>query len=123
MAPLPITKQVALLRAAWRPRCPASAEGWIFPRVGHHGNSGCMDVRHFCRTIIKPIVKSAWKGLYSGRRGGITAIIDLNNGDVVMGQMQGRHKNATTTLAFYKKRPLAALKDGMKALEAAPQFS
>ena len=116
---MPIIRQVQLLLEAWRPLCPPSAEGWIFPRVGHHGNSGCMDVRHFCRTLIKPLVGDRWRGLYSGRRGGITAVIDMNGGNVIMGQMLGRHKNAGTTLAFYKMRSLGTLAAGMKLLESA----
>jgi len=45
-----------------------------------------------------------WKGLYAGRRGAITAIIEATNGNYAVGQAVARHKSMTTTLNVYKKQ-------------------
>ena len=119
-AALPLIRPVALLLEAWKPKCPESADGWIFPRVGHHGGD-VTDLRHFCRTVIRPILakkKVVWKGLYAGRRGAGTALVELT-GNLVAAQELLRHKSLTTTAQFYKKRTQTALTSGMKLLEAA----
>jgi hypothetical protein len=47
-----------------------------------------------------------------------TAIIAVTNGNAAIGQALLRHKNMTTTLAFYKKQiPAADLWAGMKLLD------
>ena len=110
--------------AAWAPKCPASAEGWIFPRVGHHGGS-VLKLQHFYRSVIRPILKEkkvAWKGLYAGRRGGATALVELT-GNLVAAQELLRHKSMMTTAQFYKKRTQTALASGMKLLEAASDMN
>jgi integrase len=119
-APLPLIKPVAMLLDAWRPKCPASEKGWIFPRVGHHGGA-VTDLRHFCRSVIRPVLdreKIAWKGLYAGRRGAGTVLVELT-GNLVAAQELLRHKSLTTTAQFYKKRTQTALASGMRLLEAA----
>jgi integrase len=120
MAPLPLIRPVAVLLSVWKPQCLASADSWLFPRVGHHGGA-VTDLRHFCRKVIRPILAEkevVWKGLYAGRRGAGTALVELT-GNLVAAQELLRHKSLTTTAQFYKKRTQTALASGMKLLEAA----
>jgi hypothetical protein len=55
---------------------------------------------------IKPVIdktrKGLWTGLYSGRRGMSTALIDLT-GDAVAAQGLLGHKDLMTTTRFYNK--------------------
>jgi integrase len=61
-----------------------------------------------------------WKTLYAGRRGAATAVIEVNNGNMAIGQALLRHKSQTTTALFYKKAITPqALRNGIKMLEAA----
>jgi integrase len=122
VAPLPVIRPVADLLAAWRTNCPKSGEGWIFP-ASWHGNrkTGVIDIREFCRAVIRPVLtekKITWKGLYAGRRGAGTMLVELT-GNLVAAQELLRHKSLTTTAMFYKKRTQSALTNGMKLLEAA----
>lgn len=120
MAPLPIIKPVALALKAWKPKCPKSEAGWIFPRFGKHGGD-VMDLRGFIISVVRPAVLAKglkWKGLYAGRRGAGTALVELT-GNLVAAQELLRHKSLTTTAQFYKKRTQTALSSGMKMLEAA----
>jgi hypothetical protein len=48
--------------------------------------------------------KVEWKGLYAGRRGAVTAIIEATNGNYAVAQAIARHKSMTTTLNVYKKQ-------------------
>lgn len=74
------------------------------------------------KSVIRPtLAKSGltWKGLYAGRRGAVTEIIN-RSGNVALGQGLARHKNMGTTLTFYKKQISApGLREGMKLLERA----
>jgi len=45
-----------------------------------------------------------WKGLYAGRRGAVTAIIEATGGNYAVAQAVARHKSMTTTLNVYKKQ-------------------
>jgi hypothetical protein len=45
-----------------------------------------------------------WKGLYAGRRGACTAIIEATNGSYAVAQAVLRHKTMDTTLRVYKKQ-------------------
>jgi hypothetical protein len=55
-------------------------EGWIFPRVGHHGDSGVTDLRRFCRSVSHPALRA--KGIVGE---GLTLVagtlIELTNGN------------------------------------------
>jgi integrase len=121
-ASLPVIKPVSDLLAARRATCAKTSEGWMFP-APHHGNrkTGVIDIREFCRAVIRPVLaqkKITWKGLYAGRRGAGTMLVELT-GNLVAAQELLRHKSLTTTAMFYKKRTQSALVSGMKLLEAA----
>ena len=45
-----------------------------------------------------------WKGLYAGRRGACTAIVEATNGNYAVAQAVLRHKTMDTTLRVYKKQ-------------------
>jgi hypothetical protein len=49
-------------------------------------------------------VNVKWKGLYAGRRGACTAIVEATNGNYVVAQAVLRHKTMDTTLRVYKKQ-------------------
>ncbi len=46
----------------------------------------------------------AWKGLYAGRRGACTAVIEATGGNYAVAQALLRHKTMDTTLRVYKKQ-------------------
>jgi hypothetical protein len=45
-----------------------------------------------------------WKGLYAGRRGACTAIIEATGGNYAVAQTVLRHKTMDTTLRVYKNQ-------------------
>jgi integrase len=119
-AALPVIKPVRLLLEAWRGQCPPSKNGWLFPAFGARAVA-VMDIRNFAANTMRPLVTAklggaAWKGLYAGRRGAGTVLVELT-GNLVAAQELLRHKSLTTTAAFYKKRTQTALSSGMKLLE------
>ena len=120
-ATLPLLPQVVVPLLLWKEQCVRSGLGtqtWLF----ENSRGKPADLKEVVRTFIKPTVTSAglvWKGLYAGRRGGATAIIGLTNGNVAAAQELLRHKNMSTTLAFYKKQTAGALASGLLALGAA----
>ena len=62
-----------------------------------------------------------WKGLYAGRRGACTAIIEATGGNYAVAQAVLRHKTMDTTLRVYKKQItpqglLAGMKQFQKSL-------
>jgi len=78
-----------------------------------------------CRNTPKAS-KVMWKGLYSGRRGAVTAIIEATNGNYAVAQAVARHKHMTTTLKVYKKQItkqglLAGMQQFQKSLNGAKQ--
>jgi hypothetical protein len=72
-----------------------------------------------CNAIPKKS-KVTWKGLYAGRRGACTAVIEATNGNYAVGQALLRHKSMKTTLDVYKKQITPdAFKTGMELFQAA----
>lgn len=117
VAALPIIQPIAGLLALWRPECPTTGEGWMFPNERNRPR----DFRDFTQKVMRPAVQAKgliWKGLYAGRRGAGTMLVELT-GNLVAAQELLRHKSLTTTAMFYKKRTQSALVSGMKLLEAA----
>ncbi len=114
LASLPLINRVRIPLELWRQKSP-DVSGWVFPT----GN-GTPDLHNLVGRVIKPTLKAkgiAWKGLYAGRRGAGTLIIE-RTGNAAVGQALLRHKNMATTLTFYKKQiSEGALREGMKLLE------
>ena len=79
------------------------------------------DMNEYARRVIKPLVPG-WKGLYSGRRGCATALVELT-GDVLAAQGMLRHKSMATLFEHYKRDTPAATVNGMKLLAKAAKKS
>ena len=90
MAPVPIIDQVRVPLELWRAKCEDTAtEAWIIT-----------DLPNMMNRVIKPHVMGEkecdrcektpktsgvrWKGLYAGRRGACTAIIEATNGKLTL---------------------------------------
>jgi integrase len=130
MANLPLVDpRVLIPLKLWRKKSNNPKEGWVFPST----SDTPVDLHNMIARVIVPHVSGAseckrckltpkkssarWKGLYAGRRGAATAVIEVNNGNLAVGQALLRHKSATTTATFYKKAITdGALRAGMKAL-------
>ena len=111
MAAVPIIDQVRVPLELWRGKCTdVKSEDWVI-----------VDLPNMLNRVIKPHVigknkcercektpKAAsgvtWKGLYAGRRGAVTAIIEATGGNYAVAQAIARHKSMTTTLNVYKKQ-------------------
>jgi integrase len=137
LAALPLIDRVIVPLKLWGSRSGNPSEGWLFPssgtltadRIGGPelmylaGGAAPMALNNIINRDIKPVLKAkkiTWKkgGLYCGRRGAGTAIIERSNGNIALGQALLRHKDAATTTRFYKKQISdLALKEGIKFLE------
>jgi integrase len=129
-APLPLIDQVRLPLELWRQKSAGAKDGWVFPSR----NNTPVDLHNLIARIIRPHVEGVercvecdriprnteieWKGLYSGRRGACTAVIEATGGNYAVAQALLRHKSMTTTLNVYKKAITPeAFRSGMKLLE------
>jgi integrase len=132
MAPVPIIDQVRVPLELWRENCgDASDVAWVIA-----------DLPNMLNRVILPHVKGEkecvrcgktpnpstveWKGMYAGRRGAITAIVEATNGNYAVAQAIARHKSMTTTLNVYKKQItrqglLAGMKQFQKSLNVDKQ--
>jgi integrase len=108
-ASVPIIDQVRVPLELWRKKCAATADGdWLIS-----------DIHNLVGRVIKPHVKGegecvrcekvpkasgvTWAGLYAGRRGAATMVIEASNGNIGLAQRLLRHKTADTTLRVYNK--------------------
>jgi integrase len=127
MASVPIIDHVRVPLQLWRAKCEhPRGENWVIA-----------DLPNMLNRVILPHVKGEkecvrcgktpkasnveWKGMYAGRRGAITAIIEATNGNYAVAQAVARHKSMTTTLNVYKKQItrqglLAGMKEFQKSL-------
>jgi integrase len=127
MAPVPIIDQVRVPLELWREKCIDTGDAaWMI-----------VDLPNLLNRVILPHVKGekecvrcgktpnasgvTWKGLYAGRRGACTAIIEATNGNFAVAQAVLRHKTMDTTLRVYKKQItpqglVAGMKQFQKAL-------
>jgi integrase len=110
MAPVPIIDQVRVPLELWRAKCGDTGDGvFVIP-----------DLPNMINRVIKPHVIGekecdrcektpkasgvTWKGLYAGRRGACTAVIEATGGNYAVAQALLRHKTMDTTLRVYKKQ-------------------
>jgi integrase len=121
IASIPLwTDAVRVPLELWRQKNGNPTEGWLFPTEAKTPAA----LNNFINRMIKPTLKKegiAWRrgGLYCGRRGAATEVIE-KTGNVALAQALLRHKNMGTTLTFYKKRISdRAFLTGMKSLQAA----
>src|SRR5579862_481039 len=126
MAAVPIIDHVRVRLELWRSKCEnPNGDNWVIA-----------DLPNMINRIIKPhvigekecdrcerIPKAStvrWKGLYAGRRGACTAVIEATNGNYAVAQALLRHKTMDTTLRVYKKQITPqGLLAGMKQYEKA----
>jgi integrase len=110
MAPVPIIDSVRVPLELWQKKCDNTApDAWVIP-----------DLPNMINRVIKPHVMGGrecdrcektpkasgvtWKGLYAGRRGACTAVIEATGGNYAVAQALLRHKTMDTTLRVYKKQ-------------------
>jgi integrase len=110
MAPVPIIDQVHVPLELWRKKCEnPHGDNWVI-----------VDLPNMTNRVIKPHVIGdkecdrcettpkasgvSWKGLYAGRRGACSAVIEATGGNYVVAQALLRHKTMDTTLRVYKKQ-------------------
>jgi integrase len=111
---LPLIPQVRIPLELWRTKCGNPTTGWVFASENPDRPT---DFHNVIARIIVPHVEGKtrcipcnttpeksgvkWKGLYAGRRGGITMAVELA-GPAIAQKMAG-HKSLTTTLNIYDK--------------------
>ena len=133
MAPVPIIDQVRVPLELWRAKCDnPHGENWVFadlpnmlnrvikPHVmGENSPAKTAQLRQCERCEKTPKTSGVkWAGLYAGRRGACTAVIEATNGNYAVAQALLRHKKMTTTLNVYKKQITPdAYKAGMKLFQ------
>ena len=111
MAAIPIIDRVRVPLALWRKKCSdTTSDAWVIA-----------DLPNMINRVIKPHVMGGrecvpcektpkgakgvtWKGLYAGRRGACTAVIEATGGNYAVAQALLRHKTMDTTLRVYKKQ-------------------
>jgi integrase len=111
---VPLISPVRELLVAWRLQ---STSEWVFP--SNRGDRP-LDISGFGKRVIAPLVKSKnikWNGLYAGRRGAATLLVQLT-GNAVASQYVLRHRNIATTQAFYVKPVQTAAVEGLRLLES-----
>jgi integrase len=116
--PLPLMVPIALPLQMWREQCGNPAEGWLF----ENKNGSPTDLRDWVRTKIRPALsanKLKWKGLYAGRRGAATMLLQLT-GNALASQQLLRHKlGSGVTARHYLKAVPQALLEGTRLVEVA----
>jgi len=115
VASIPLIEPVRSMLTAWKAIQPQVVNGWVFENnVGEP-----MDMSSFASRVIVPLLKAKkirWRGLYAGRRAAATLLVQLT-GNAVAAQYILRHKNLSTTTAFYVKPVRDEAVSGMNALE------
>jgi integrase len=116
--PLPLMIPIAMPLQIWREQCGNVTEGWLF----ENQNGNPSDLRDWIRTKIRPAVlhsKNKWRGLYAGRRGAATMLLQLT-GNALASQQMLRHKSGSgVTARHYLKALPEALLQGARLIEDA----
>jgi integrase len=124
MAAVPIIDQVRVPLELWRGKSQDVADAaWVIadlPNLTNRVIIPHVEGKAECWACEKTPKASGvtWKGLYAGRRGACTAVVEATNGNYAVAQALLRHKTMTTTLNVYKKAiTQGAFQAGMKQLE------
>lgn len=116
---IPLIDRVKVPLELWRRK--AGQSEWIFDS----GYGTPVDLHNLTLRVIKPAIEAAgltWKGLYAGRRGAVTLVIEATGGNYAVAQALAGHKSMKTTLDVYKKAITPdAFAAGMKQLEEATE--
>ena len=131
LAELPLVDDHILIPLTlWRQKSGNPKTGWVFPSQ----NNTPVDLHNLIARVIVPHINGSdecvpckqtpdpspvtWKGLYAGRRGACTLVIEKTS-KAELAQALLRHKSMSTTLNVYKKAISAeAFRSGMKQLAA-----
>jgi integrase len=134
MAELPLVDgHILIPLQLWRQKLDNPESGWVFPSQ----NDTPVDLHNLIARVIVPHVNGSdecirckaiptksdvnWKGLYAGRRGACTLVIERTS-KAELAQALLRHKSMSTTLNVYKKAITPEeFKNGLKALAASYQ--
>jgi uncharacterized membrane protein YfbV (UPF0208 family) len=114
VASVPLIEPLKSLLAVWQLQAKSD---WLFP--SNRGDRP-INISQFAQRVIAPVLKAkniAWHGLYAGRRGAATLLVQLT-GNAVASQYVLRHKNLSTTTAFYVKPVREEAVEGLRLLEA-----
>jgi integrase len=131
---IPMVARVKKPLAVWWAKAGRPKEGWVFPSGGVLTEDRCaeemkhlaggpapLDLHNALNRIVIPVLRKKrlpWGGLYNGRRGAITMVIESTNSNYAVAQALAGHKSMTTTLNVYKKAVTpAGLAAGMKQYE------
>ncbi len=118
--PLPLMIPVAMPLHIWKEQCDSPSSGWLFQTK----NGTPANLRDWVRTKIRPALRANglnWKGLYAGRRGAATMLLQLT-GNALASQQLLRHKPGSgVTARHYLKALPDALLAGTKLVEEAVQ--
>jgi len=116
--PLPLMVPIAMPLQLWREQRGNPSKGWVF----ENSNGNPTDLRDWVRTKIRPAVLNAglkWKGLYAGRRGAATMLLQLTGNALASQQLLRHRPGSAVTAKHYLKAIPAALLDGAKLVEGA----
>jgi integrase len=112
---VPIIDEVRVPLELWRAKSPdVSGEAWVIPDLPNltnrvikphvSGKDNPAKMKTCIRCDVLPKVSGVtWKGLYAGRRGACTMVIEANDGNAGVAQRLLRHKTMDTTLRVYNK--------------------
>lgn len=131
---LPLRDAVRVPLELWRQKCGNPTEGWVFKKVRKIGEDTPAPLHNLVTRVIMPHVKGGekcaacgvvpkkanveWKGVYSGRRGFATAVIELTNGNFASAQELLGHSSMETTVRNYKKQTITSKATGADAVQA-----
>jgi len=131
-ASVPLIDQVRVPLELWRAKCGKDNTGdgvFVIPDLPNlinrvikphvSGKHNPAKLKTCVRCKILPKASSVtWKGLYAGRRGACTAVIEATGGNAGVAQRLLRHKTMDTTLRVYNKGiSPQGFSDGMKLFE------
>lgn len=112
VASLPLIEPLVSTLSVWKQEQDST---WLFPGQGRP-----LDVSAYAKRHIKPLVEKAglaWHGLYAGRRGAATNLVQLT-GNAVAARAVLRHRSMQTTLTHYVLPDRSEAERGLRLLEA-----
>jgi integrase len=113
VASVPLIEPVRSMLDAWKTTSGVPSQ-WMFPNPQDMPIQMGSVQRQIVR-VLEP-KKIAWHGLYAGRRAAATLLVQLT-GNAVASQYVLRHKNLSTTTAFYIKPVRDAALEGLQQVE------
>lgn len=113
VASIPLISPIREMLESWK--IQSGGGEWVFP----NRNNKPLDMSGFSKRVIASVLKEKcieYHGLYAGRRSAATTLVQLT-GNAVAAQYVLRHKNLSTTTAFYVKPVQNAGVEGLNKLQ------